>query len=181
MTSHMSLPWGKRDTTHAQKDFSRIKRQGTPVPQVLPPAPHPQKALALKPILAEGCVYTQGMVLRQISHGDKARQLARGKTKTWKPSYKCFNFQKSQLLQLSLCICLFLFLQVLYLSNKHFNFLCTSCLFVRIFFSKQTRAGEHQFFGAPFFMFQLSHQYVITGKYIALTIWTFVGKVMCHF
>ena len=52
---------------------------------------------------------------------------------------------------------------------------------VRIFFSKWTVAGEHQFFGVPFFMFQLSHPYMITGKCIALTIWTFVGKVMCHF
>ena len=29
-----------------------------------------------------------------------------------------------------------------------------------------------------FFMFQLSYPYVTTGKTIALTIWTFVGKVM---
>jgi len=29
-----------------------------------------------------------------------------------------------------------------------------------------------------FFMFQLSYSYVTTGKTIALTIWTFVGKVM---
>ena len=29
-----------------------------------------------------------------------------------------------------------------------------------------------------FFMVQLSHPYTITGKTIALTIWTFVGKVM---
>ena len=27
-------------------------------------------------------------------------------------------------------------------------------------------------------MFQLSHPYITTGKTIALTIWTFVGKVM---
>ena len=27
-------------------------------------------------------------------------------------------------------------------------------------------------------MFQLSHLYMITGKTIALTVWTFVGKVM---
>ena len=31
---------------------------------------------------------------------------------------------------------------------------------------------------SAFFMVQLSHLYVITGKTIALTIWTFVGKVM---
>ena len=31
---------------------------------------------------------------------------------------------------------------------------------------------------SPFFMVQLSHPYVITGKTIALTMWTFVGKVM---
>ena len=29
-----------------------------------------------------------------------------------------------------------------------------------------------------FFMVQLSHPYMTTGKTIALTIWTFVGKVM---
>ena len=38
---------------------------------------------------------------------------------------------------------------------------------------------RHQFFGAqPFFIVQLSHPYMTTGKTIALTIWTFVGKVM---
>ena len=31
---------------------------------------------------------------------------------------------------------------------------------------------------SAFFMVQLSHQYMTTGKTIALTIWTFVGKVM---
>ena len=31
---------------------------------------------------------------------------------------------------------------------------------------------------STFFMVQLSHPYMITGKTIALTIWTFVGKVM---
>ena len=31
---------------------------------------------------------------------------------------------------------------------------------------------------SAFFMVQLSHSYMITGKIIALTIWTFVGKVM---
>ena len=31
---------------------------------------------------------------------------------------------------------------------------------------------------SAFFMVQLSHLYVITGKTIALTTWTFVGKVM---
>ena len=30
-----------------------------------------------------------------------------------------------------------------------------------------------------FFMVQLSHPYITTGKTIALTRWTFVGKVMC--
>ena len=32
---------------------------------------------------------------------------------------------------------------------------------------------------SAFFMTQLSHPYVTTGKNIALTRWTFVGKVMC--
>ena len=31
---------------------------------------------------------------------------------------------------------------------------------------------------SPFFILQLSHPYVTTGKTIALTRWTFVGKVM---
>ena len=31
---------------------------------------------------------------------------------------------------------------------------------------------------SAFFMVQLSHPYVITGKTIAMTIWTFVGKEM---
>ena len=31
---------------------------------------------------------------------------------------------------------------------------------------------------SAFFMVQLSHPYITTGKTIALTIWTFVGKVM---
>ena len=32
---------------------------------------------------------------------------------------------------------------------------------------------------SAFFMVQLSHPYITTGETIALTIWTFVGKVMC--
>ena len=32
---------------------------------------------------------------------------------------------------------------------------------------------------SAFFMVQLLHPYMTTGKTIALTIWTFVGKVMC--
>ena len=35
-----------------------------------------------------------------------------------------------------------------------------------------------QFFGSAFFIVQLSHPYMTTGKTIALTRWTFVGKVM---
>ena len=38
---------------------------------------------------------------------------------------------------------------------------------------------KHQFLKcSAFFMVQLSHPYVTTGKGIALTIWNFVGKVM---
>ena len=40
-----------------------------------------------------------------------------------------------------------------------------------------TTLQKHQFFGA-FFTIQLSHPYMTTGKTIALTRWTFVGKVM---
>ena len=31
---------------------------------------------------------------------------------------------------------------------------------------------------STFYMIQLSHPYITTGKSIALTMWTFVGKVM---
>ena len=42
-----------------------------------------------------------------------------------------------------------------------------------------TIVQKHQFFGAQLFsQSQLSHPYMITGKTIALTRWTFVGKVM---
>ena len=42
-----------------------------------------------------------------------------------------------------------------------------------------TTVRKHQFFGSQLsIMVQLSHSYMITGKIIALTIWTFVGKVM---
>ena len=42
-----------------------------------------------------------------------------------------------------------------------------------------TTVWKHQFFGSqPFFMVQLSHPYMTTGKTIALIIWTFVSKVM---
>ena len=41
-----------------------------------------------------------------------------------------------------------------------------------------TTVQKHQFFGSAFFTVQLSHPYMTTGKTIALTRWTFVGKVM---
>ena len=47
-----------------------------------------------------------------------------------------------------------------------------------ILFSSTT-IWKHQYFGAqPSFIVQLSHSYMTTGKTIALTRWTFVGKVM---
>ena len=47
----------------------------------------------------------------------------------------------------------------------------------RIF--SNTTVHKHQFFDAQlFFMVQFSHPYMTTGKTIALTRWTFVGKVM---
>ena len=49
---------------------------------------------------------------------------------------------------------------------------------LRVFSS--TTVQKHQF--SAFFMVQLSHPYMTTGKAIALTWWTFVGKVMfCFF
>ena len=42
-----------------------------------------------------------------------------------------------------------------------------------------TTVQKHQFFGAQlFFILQLSHSYMTTRKTIALSIWTFVDKVM---
>ena len=42
-----------------------------------------------------------------------------------------------------------------------------------------TTGQKHQYSCLAFFTVQLSHPYMTTGKTIALTIWTFVGKVMC--
>ena len=43
----------------------------------------------------------------------------------------------------------------------------------------RTTVEKHQFFGAQvFFMVQLSHPYMTAEKTIALTMWTFVSKVM---
>ena len=44
-----------------------------------------------------------------------------------------------------------------------------------------TTVQKHQFFGAQPFLRSNSHQYMITGKTIPLTIWTFVSKVMSAF
>ena len=41
-----------------------------------------------------------------------------------------------------------------------------------------TTVQKHQFFSSAFFMVQLSHPYMTTGKTIAFTRQTFVGKVM---
>ena len=46
----------------------------------------------------------------------------------------------------------------------------------RVFSS--TTVWKHQLLGTVFFMVQLSHPYVTTGKTIALTLQTFVSKVM---
>ena len=46
----------------------------------------------------------------------------------------------------------------------------------RVFSS--TTVQKHQLFHISLFMVQLSHPYMTTGKTIALTIWTFVGKVI---
>ena len=45
----------------------------------------------------------------------------------------------------------------------------------RIF--SNTTVQKHQFFGTQLSLVQLSHPYMTTGKTIALTRWTFVGKV----
>ena len=46
----------------------------------------------------------------------------------------------------------------------------------------QHHSSKHQFFDTQaFFMVQLSHPYIITGKTIALIIWAFVDKAMSLF
>ena len=42
----------------------------------------------------------------------------------------------------------------------------------------RTTVQKHQFFDTAFFMIQLSHPYMTTGKTVAWTIWTFFGKVI---
>ena len=42
-----------------------------------------------------------------------------------------------------------------------------------------TVVQNHQFFSTVFFLVQLSHPYMTIGKTVALTRWTFVGKVRC--
>ena len=46
----------------------------------------------------------------------------------------------------------------------------------RVFFN--TTVQKHQFFGTQLSLVQLSHPHMTTGKTIALTGWTFVGKIM---
>ena len=46
----------------------------------------------------------------------------------------------------------------------------------RIF--SRTTIWRHQFWCSDFFMIQLAHSYMATGKTIALTIWIFAGKIM---
>ena len=47
---------------------------------------------------------------------------------------------------------------------------------LRVF--SNTTVEKHHFFSDAFFIVQLSHPYMTTGKTIALTRWTFVGKIM---
>ena len=49
----------------------------------------------------------------------------------------------------------------------------------RVFYN--TTVWKHQFFGAQPSLWSNSYLYMTTGKTIALTIWTFVGKVMSLF
>ena len=48
--------------------------------------------------------------------------------------------------------------------------------FSRVFANSTVQ--KHQFFGAQLSLVQISHPYITPGKTIALTRWTFVGKVM---
>ena len=71
-------------------------------------------------------------------------------------------------------------------SNQHSRLISFSMDWLDLLESKglprvfsNTRVQKHQLFGAqPFFTVQLSHPYMTTGKTIALTRWTFIGKVM---
>ena len=45
----------------------------------------------------------------------------------------------------------------------------------------QHHHSKHQFFGTQLSLVQLSHPYMTTGKTIALTRWTFVGKIASLF
>ena len=48
---------------------------------------------------------------------------------------------------------------------------------LRVF--SNTTVQKRQFLGAQLSLWSNSHPYITTGKTIALTRWTFVGKVMC--
>ena len=70
-------------------------------------------------------------------------------------------------------------------SNEHpglISFRMTGCIALqsrglsRVF--SDTTAQKHQFFGAQLSPVQISHPYMTTGKIIALSRWTFVGKAM---
>ena len=65
----------------------------------------------------------------------------------------------------------------------HHNTFKNSLYFVKYFLLKQSLLQQHNLKASilqcsAFFMVQLSHPHVTTGKAIALTIWTYVGKVM---
>ena len=60
-----------------------------------------------------------------------------------------------------------------------FDLLAVHGNFKSLFQHYSSKASVLQF--SVFFMVQLSHPYVTTGKTITLTRWTFVGKVMAYF
>ena len=71
-------------------------------------------------------------------------------------------------------------------SNEHPGLICFRMDLLDLFSVQQTRKSllQHHsskasiFWHSTFFIVQLSHPYMTTGKTIALTRWTFIGKVM---
>ena len=64
------------------------------------------------------------------------------------------------------------------MSSNHIILCCPLCLLPSVFPSIRTFPSKSVLQCSAFFMVQLSHPYITTGKTITLTKWTFVGKVM---
>ena len=65
---------------------------------------------------------------------------------------------------------------MIYFRIDWFDFLVVQGTFKSLLWHHSLKASIH--WCSAFFLVQLSHPYMTTGKTIALAIWTFVGKVM---